>query len=75
MYAIHYSPLTGNINIGRPNKTHTTWATKEEHTIPAALAVAQWIHQQHNGQLDLTPTTGNAPAYRITVQRTNNQET
>lgn len=68
-YGINYSLLSGNIYVGRISKSGSTWASKEEHSIPAALAVAEWVERQHNGEVDLTPKSGDGPAYRITVEK------
>lgn len=67
-YGIDYG-ISGNINIGRLNKTGTEFITKEAHTIPAALTVARWVLGEHNGEVDLTPTDGSGPGYRISVEK------
>jgi L-serine deaminase len=67
-YGIDYGHFSENIHIGRLNKAGTEFVTKEDHTIPAALAVAAWVTNAHGGEVDLTPTNGGS-GFRITVER------
>lgn len=68
-YGITYSPLTGRINIGRTNKSHTRFHTKEDHTTAALIAAAEHVIEQHQGQVEMTPEDGHGPAYRLIAQR------
>lgn len=70
-YGIAYGHFSEKINIGRVNKAGTEFVgNKEDHTIPAALAVVEWVSEVHDGEVDLTPRNG-GPSFRITVEKIN----
>lgn len=73
-YGIAYGHFSEKISIGRVNKAGTEFlGVKEDHTIPAALAVVEWVSEVHGGEVDLTPRDG-GPAFRITVEKINADE-
>jgi len=69
-YVINYSRLTGTIYAGRVNKAGTAFTSKSDETMPALLAVADHVLEQHGGTVDLTAE--GEPGYRITVERIDN---
>lgn len=66
-YGVAYGHLSGRIHAGRLNKAGTAFISKDDCTIPVALAVVEWVTKQHAGEVELTPKTG-GPAYRIMVE-------
>jgi hypothetical protein len=68
-YAVNYSSLTGTIYAGRIDKAGTAFTSKSDETMPALLAVADLVLEQHDGEVELNPKDGDGPAYRITVEK------
>lgn len=66
-YGINYSPLGGKIWIGRTNQARTQFQAKEDQTIPAALAVVEWVRDQHGGEAVLRPADSAGHTFRLTV--------
>lgn len=57
MYAVNYSPLSGNIYAGRVNKAESAFTSKDDCTIEALVAAALHVIEQHGGELELTSRT------------------
>lgn len=50
-FGVQYSPLSGQIQIGRVNKAGTEFTEHEYQTYPVVFAVAEYVEQQREGAM------------------------
>jgi hypothetical protein len=67
-FGIQFSPLSGDIHIGRLNRKNTAFLEKEAATYQAVGAVAELIDQQHSGQMTVTSNSGVSYTLRVSYE-------
>lgn len=66
-FGVSYGSLSGKIYAGRINKAGTAFTSKSDQTMPALLAVADYVLGQFDGEVELL--SKGELGYRIIVER------